>query len=225
MNYSVFTSHYFTDWILTATTLVSLVISWKHRKHKQLFLIQIYIIASLFIDVLSSITELLFPNNKLWLDMDCVAFNLFSILEMSVIFLFITKKIYKRKTRYILKILYSSYIILCVVTWMSFPVAIISNIPYLFGFEGIIISILCLSYFYDLMQSPLLEKIWRIPDFWVVSGLLLYFSTTCPFYWALDGLKYTPIIDVTFTSINYCLYTILFIAFIKAFLCPIRIQK
>ena len=225
MNYSVFTSHYFTDWILTATTLVSLVISWTHRAHKQLFLIQIYIIASLFIDVLSSITELLFSNNKLWLDMDCLAFNLFSILEISVIFLFISKKIYKRKIRHILKALFSIYIILCVITWMSFPKAIISNIPYLFGLEGIIISTICLLYFYDLMQSPPAERIWGRPDFWVISGLLLYFSTTCPFYLALDDLKYTPVINITFTSINYCLYTLLFIAFIKAFLCPIRIQK
>jgi hypothetical protein len=225
MNYSVFTSHYFTDWILTATTLVSFVISLTHREHKQLFLIRLYIGASLFIDALSSITDLFFSTKKRWLDMDCLAFNLFSILEIYIIFIFTIRKINKESTRNIQKILSTSYISFCTIIWIVFPKAIISNIPYLFGIEGIVISTICLLYFYDLMQSPPTENIWRRPDFWVTSGILFYFSTTCPFYLALKGLMHAPLVNIAFTSLNYCLYTILFISFIKAYLCPIPVQK
>ena len=225
MNYSVFSRPYFTDWILTATTLVSLIVSLVHRVHKQLFLIQIYIVASLFIDVLSTITELFFSDNELWLDTDCIVFNLFSILEISIVYLFTAKLINKKETKLVAQILCIVYIFSCVLIWISFPKAIISNTPDLFGLEGILISSICLLYFLDLMHSLPMEGIMKKPDFWVISGILFYFSTTSPLYFVLTGLKNIPFINIAFTSANYCLYTVLFLTFIKAYLCPIHIQK
>lgn len=225
MNYTVFTSHYFTDWILTATTLVSFVISLIYRAHKQLFLIQIYIAASLFIDILFMVTELLFPDKQLRVDINCVVFNIYSILEIYLIYLFISRTITRKGIRITMKILFGNYVSFCVLIWIYFPSALISNTPHLFALEGIVITTLCLLYFYELMHSLPKEEIWKKSDFWVISGILFYFSTSCPFFMLLKGLHYTPLINLLFTCINYCLYTILFLAFIKAYLCPIHIQK
>ena len=226
MNYTVFTSHYFTDWILTATTLVSFVISLIYRAHKQLFLIQIYIAASLFIDILFMITELLFPDKRLWHEIDCVSLNLYSILEISLIFLFIKKEINRKSTQYSLKILYGIYISFCLVIWMYFKNAIISNSPHLFALEGIIITAFCLVYFYEFMHSNLTNDIQDNTHFIVICGILFYFSTTVPFYFSSSSLlQISPTFSIIYNCINYCLYTILFLTFIKAYLCPITIQK
>lgn len=225
MNYAVFTSHYFTDWILTVTTLVSFIISWTHRRHKQLFLIQIYITASLVVDLLSSLTELVFLDSKIWREIDCVSLNLFSILEITIIYLYIIKTIGRKLFRTGMKILYMIYICFCIIIWLSFPKALISNTPHLYALEGIIITVFCLLYFYELMHLPPKEEIWNKPDFWVISGLLFYFSITCPFYMLLNGLNSTPLANIIFSSFNYCLYTILFISLIKAYLCPFRVQS
>ncbi len=225
MNNTIFTSHYLTDWILIATTLVSFVISWKFRAHKQLFLIRIYIAASLFVDILSSATELFFPESKICLAIDNAVLNLYSILEISVIYLFINRTISRKSFKISIQLFYIFYVGLCLIIWVFFPKAIISNTPYLFALEGILIAGLCLPYFYELIYSLPIERISKVPDFWVISGILFYYSSTFPFYFILIGLHYAPSINVIFISVNYFLYTILFLAFIKAFLCPIHIRK
>ena len=225
MNYSVFTSHYFTDWILTATTLLSLVVSWKRRAHKQLFLIQIYIAASLLLDILISSTDSLISNNKTWFEIDCVSLNLYAILEIILLSLFICNAILKRNIAHVVKTLCILYILFCFSIWIYFPSAITSNTPYLFAFEGILITTICLLYFYDLMHSLPKEGIRAKPDFWIASGILFYFSTTGPYYLMIKNFDYTSTINSSFTSVNYCLSTILFLSFIKAYLCPIRAQE
>ena len=225
MNYAVFTSHYFTDWILTVTTLISFIVSWTRRNHKQLFLIQIYITASLIVDILSTLTELIFMDNKVWHEIDCASLNLLSILEITLIFLFVIKIITRRAIRKCMIVLYITYGSFCTSIWLSFPRAFISNTPLLYAMEGVIITIFCLLYFYDLMHSISNDEIRKKPDFWAISGILFYFSITCPFYMLMKGLHSTPFVNVIFTCIDYCLCTILFISFIKAYLCPIRVQR
>ena len=225
MNYRVFSTYYFTDWILTLTTLVSFVISIYHRRHKQLFLIQIYIAASLLLDILVSSTDPLISNNKTWFEIDCVSLNLYAILEITLLSLFICSAIVKRTIAHIVKTLCIIYILFCFSIWIYFSKAITSNTPYLFALEGILITTICLLYFYDLMHSLPKEGIRTKPDFWIASGILFYFSTTGPYYLMIRNFDYISTMNSFFTSVNYCLSPLLFFAFIKAYLCPIRTQE
>lgn len=226
MNYSVFSSHYFTDWILTATTLVSLVVSLVHRVHKQLFLIQIYIVASLFIDVLSTIRELLFSDSKLWLAINCATLNFYSISEIILIALFISNVIPKKNINKIIKTLCCIYVTFCVSLWLYFPTAITSDLHYLFALEGIFITIFCLFYFYEIIHTGFSIDISQDSNFIAICGILFYFSTSVPYYFSsYKLLELSPDSFIIYDCINYFFYTILFLSFIKAYLCPVLLQK
>lgn len=225
MNYAVFTSHYFTDWILTVTTLVSFIISWTHRRHKQLFLIQIYITASLVVDLLSSLTELVFLDSKIWCITNNVVLNLYSILEFSLICLFIYRLIINKAIRATARILYFAYLVICSAFWATFPKKLASNSPHLFALEGILITLFCLFYFYEFMQSDTYKEIRSNSQFIIISGILFYFSTTVPYYFsAFSLIEISPTFSNVYSCINYCLYTVLFITFIKAYTCRIRTE-
>jgi hypothetical protein len=226
MNYSVFTSHYFTDWILTATTLVSFVISLTHREHKQLFLIRLYIGASLFIDILFTVAELLYSTNKLCVEIGDVILNLYSILEISLLSLFIRNAVKRKKFRRLIKTLCNFYILFSISVWIYFPTAITSNLHYLFAVEGIFITAFSLVYFYEIIHSGFLTRISKDPKFIVISGILFYFSTSVPYYFSsYDLLQVSLNSFMIYDSINYAFYTVLFLTFIKACLCPVLIQK
>jgi len=225
MNYSVFTSHYFTDWILTATTLVSLVISWTHRAHKQLFLIQIYIIASLFIDVLLTVRELLFPGN-LWMKISSAALNLYSILEILLISLFISNAIKRISIKSLIKKLCAIYILLVILILLHFPATITIDLRHLFAIEGIFITTFSLFYFYEIIHTDFSVDISKDSNFIAISGILFYFSASVPYYFSSNQeLKLSPNFIVMYDCINYVFYTILFLTFIKAYLCPALVQK
>src|SRR6185437_742471 len=208
MNYSVFTSHYFTDWILTATTLVSLVISWTHRAHKQLFLIQIYIIASLFIDVLLTLTELLFPDDKLWMKINSITLNLYSILEIVLISLFISNAIGRASIRGLIKKLCAIYILLFISIWLYFPATVTLNLRHLFAIEGILITTFSLFYFYEIMHMGFSVEINKDSNFIAISGILFYFSASVPYYFSSSQeLKLPANFFVLYDCINYAFYT------------------
>ncbi len=226
MNNTIFTSHYLTDWILTATTLVSFVISWKFRAHKQLFLIRIYIAASLFVDILSSVTELLYPESKVCGEIYNGTINFYSLLEISIIYMFISTITLGKRTRKCMKILYLIYILVCAILWIYFPHAIILNIHHLYSFEGVLITAICLLYFFELIQNDFHTDILENPQFIIICGILFYFSTTVPYYFTSTSLlEISPSFRLIYDCANYLFYTILFLSIIKAFLCPIPIQK
>ncbi len=226
MNNTIFTSHYLTDWILTATTLVSFVISWKYRAHKQLFLIRIYIAASLFVDILSSATELFFPQSKICGEIYNCVINFYSLLEISIIYLFIRKITIEKRMRKGMKILYLIYIFSCAILWIYFPQAVVLNIHHLYAFEGVLITAICLLYFFEFVNRDFQKDIFKNPRFIIICGILFYFSTTVPYYFTSTSLlQISPSFRIIYDCINYCFCTILFLTFIKAYLCPIPIQK
>jgi hypothetical protein len=169
---------------------------------------------------------LLFPGKRLWPEINNAMLNLYSILEISLIYLFISRIIVRISIRISMKILYSIYVIFCAIFWLYFPNAITLNIPHLFALEGIMITIICLLYFYEFMKSGLAGDIQENTHFIVICGILFYFSTTVPFYFSSNSLlKISPALRIVSDCINYCFYTTLFLTFIKAYLCPIRVQK
>lgn len=226
MNYSVFTSHYFTDWILTATTLLSLVVSWKRRAHKQLFLIQIYISVSLFTDIFFTLTDLLFSKRIFWSKINCIILNLYSILEISLISLFICNAIERKGFNKTIKIILSIYIVFCISIWLYFPDAITSDLHNLFALEGILIAIFCLLYFYEIIRTGFSTKISEDSNFIAICGILFYFSSSVPYYFSsYNFFDLSADFLIIYDCMNYSFYTVLFLTFIKAYLCPIRIRK
>lgn len=220
MNYSALSSHYFTDWILVVTTLICLIVSWNHRDQKQLFFIHIYIVASLILDILASITEVIFYDKWPWQEINSVALNVYTLLEFTLIYLFILQSISRRKILFVIKILYTSYLLVVVGFWAISPGRLALNFPHLFALEGMIITIFCLLYFYEFIKSNSFEDIQKNSHFISISGILFYFSTTVPYYFsAFSLLQISPSFSNTYSCINYCLYTILFLTFIKAYLC------
>jgi hypothetical protein len=58
-------------------------------------------------------------------------------------------------------------------------------------------------------------------NFIAISGILFYFSASVPYYFSSSQELNLPAnFFVVYDCINYAFYTILFLTFIKAYLCP-----
>ena len=81
-------------------------------------------------------------------------------------------------------------------------------------------------YFYELFRLPKLISLMREPSFWIVSGLLFFYSCSFP-YFAFTGLltNAAPFIINNFTTIISILNILLYSLFSIAFICRIRVRK
>ena len=81
-------------------------------------------------------------------------------------------------------------------------------------------------YFYELFRLPKLISLMREPSFWIVSGLLFFYSCSFP-YFAFTGLLYdaAPFIMNNFSMIISILNILLYSLFTIAFICRIRVRK
>jgi len=81
-------------------------------------------------------------------------------------------------------------------------------------------------YFYELFRLPKLISLMREPSFWIVSGLLFFYSCSFP-YFAFTGLlnDAAPFIMNNFSMIISILNILLYSLFSIAFICRIRVRK
>jgi hypothetical protein len=75
----------------------------------------------------------------------------------------------------------------------------------------------CLIYFYQLFQTNDPQPLKDQPAFWVITGVLFLKACSIPLLLTVDLM--TGYQNSAYT-LNYILYTVLFVLLIRAYLCP-----
>jgi hypothetical protein len=213
------------DWIALLAIIATFIISIKSKNSKDLLPIKIYIFLSVIFNLLIKITDIL-PQTNLIASIAHITLNIFSILEFTLIYYFLYTRIIGARFRKLMIAIFIIYIGFCSIIWITIPGSFISFIPPLFGLEGFLITIPCFFYIYEILKSDLIINLNSDANFIITCGTLFYFCVSIPTYLSWHNLFYlTPGIDKLLLLSNSIFYAILFISFMKAFLCSIQAQK
>jgi len=85
-----------------------------------------------------------------------------------------------------------------------------------------LIVVLSIYYFYELFQAPRAVNLMREPAFWIVIGLLFFYSSTLP---VLGIVNYYPEVYMISEPVLMILNILLYSLFTIAFLCRIRYKR
>ena len=214
-----------TYWIYLFSITTSLVVSFINGKKKDLVPIQVYIIVSFLVNGALKVAEIL-SIEKQFDEAESAIVNIYSILEISILYYYFFKRISRREFHISMRIFLLIYYSACSILWYFEAKGIYYFSPFLFGLEGLLITIPCFFYIYEIFRSDLRIDLRSNSNFIVTCGILFYFGVTIPSYlsWynlynvAPEALKVTIIL-------NYSFYTLLFISFSKAYICTVPQQK
>jgi|SRR5450432_88947 hypothetical protein len=213
------------NWLSLVTIIISFVISKIHQSRKNLFPIQLYIIVSIIANLIFNIFDVL-PFKSSYKNIEQVSFNIYSLLEISLIYYFLFISIKGKGFRTTMLISLFIFLSICIVGWTLSSTLFFSFAPDLSGTEGLLITIACLFYIYEILKSDLNIDLKSDANFIATCGILFYFSMSIPTYFSWFNLHYlAPGFQKIIILTNSLFYTILFISFMKAFICPIPNQK
>ncbi len=204
--------------------ILTLFFGWRRRKNKSIYPIQLYIVslfAISFIDIFHNSF-----NDSQFKQIESVSMNVFSILEISLIYYFLYHRISGTKSRFIIKILWLIYLLLCGIIWISEKNFIFSFTPDLFGFESILILIPCLINIFEILKSDFKTDLKKDPNFIATCGVLFYFSVSIPTYFSWYPLYYQFREFENILLLSNVVYSIILImTFMKSYLCLIPDQQ
>ena len=213
------------NWLSLVVIILTFVITILYRKRTNLAPIKAYIFVSIIANLLVNSFDS-FLSKSYFEKIEQVTFNIYSLLEISLIFYFLFFRIKGKLARKIILIFFFLYIGVCILIWLSHHEIFFSFMPAFAGAEGIIITVCCLIYMYEILKSELDIDLMRDSNFIATCGILFYFSLSIPTYFSWFNLRYlAPDFHQIAILANSVFYTILFISFMKAYLCPIPNQQ
>jgi hypothetical protein len=205
-------------------TCIALFISIVRRENKCLFPIQLYIITCIIVPIVDLFYSL-FTNNQS-LSFLFAIYNIETLLEISLIYYFLHSRLKRQGFRNSIKIFIVVYIIFCFTFWIKKENSFFAFAPDLLGLEGLLITIPCLFYIYEILSNDLNIDLRSNSNFIVACGLLFYFSISIPIFFCWYILYYlSPGSDKILTITNQIFFTILIVSFMKAYLCPVPDQQ
>jgi hypothetical protein len=94
-----------------------------------------------------------------------------------------------------------------------------------FFFKDVALVSLCLFFFVEIFKDTELLDLSRFPAFWIVTGILFYYSieTLTMFFAAYFFVHNMVLLKDVIISVSYIPAIIVFLMFIKAFTCRIRL--
>jgi hypothetical protein len=213
------------EWVHIIATGIAFIVSIRYKNKQHLFLIRLYILASFLNNIILKLLEHLAPANLI-APLASAEINIYSIIQTSLLILFIYKKIQKKVFRSIILIIYLLYPIIWIIIAAFIKRGITSSIPPILGLEGILIIIPCLFYYSELLKSDFGVDFMSNDSFIIICGIFFYFSTTIPFYFFYFILfKISLSYYFFYVSFNLIMYSVFFVLLIKAYLCPYQEQK
>ena len=193
-------------------------------ENKKFLPIQLYVVSLLAISFIDIFHNSL--NDYHFKQIESASMNVFSILEISLIYYFLYYKISGTKSRMTIKILWLIYLLICGIIWISKKNNIFSFTPDLFGIESILILIPCLINIFEIFKSDFKTDLKKDPNFIATSGVLFYFSVTIPTYFSWFPLYYQfPKFENVLLLLNMIYSIILIMTFMKSYLCLIPDQQ
>jgi len=208
------------DLLSFLTTIVALIIILTRKKRKDLIQIKLYIILVFIVNVIDII--LFLYKNEFSNKIESAIVNIDSILEMSLLYSLLYNRITGMKFRIAMIIFYSIYLLICAFLWTSDKIMFVSFTPFLFGIEDLLITIPCLFYIHEILNSDLTIDLKSDSSFIATCGILFYFSISTPCCFSWYTLYYlSPGFEKILMFSNLICFTLLIISFMKAYLCPL----
>ncbi|MDO6433778.1 hypothetical protein Q4E93_24445 [Flavitalea sp. BT771] len=152
-------------------------------------------------------------------------YNFFGVFEF-LFYMYVLREIIQSKT--VKKIILHTawlYVLMVAVNFIFIqPITSFGSINY--ALSCLLITIICIYYFFELFQSSHSVNLVRQPAFWICAGLLFFYCCTFPVFGMLNFLKKAPdIIRKNFQFIILLLNVFLYSSFTIAFLCRIRARN
>jgi hypothetical protein len=205
-----------------AVFLAVLLVSFIYRKNRELNPIRFYLAESLF----NILMFFVIPHNGHGRGIYDISNNLFSFLDLTVLYYYFWSL---TKSSTFSRILFGTYATISVLSlyfWISPRYGISTFMPILYGLQSLFITIPCLLYIYELFQSDEETGLKTNPHFYVACAFLFFYGATFPFYMSYETLyAVTPEIVMALSSIQSILVVIMYFTIIKAFLCPYPERK
>jgi hypothetical protein len=219
------TANQITNWLSLTVIIIAFIITLYYRNRKNLIPIKLYIIVSIVANLVLNIFDSFFSKSH-HRNVEQAAFNIYSLIEFSLIYYFLFVRIKGKWFRTVMFISLCLYISICILSWSLNYRIFFSFTPDLLGVEGILITISCLFYIYEILKTDLNVDLKSDANFIATCGILFYFSLSIPTYFSWYNLHYlAPGFEKITILANSIFYTILFISFMKAYICPIPNQK
>jgi hypothetical protein len=201
--------------IMMACTLAALVISIRYyRRHRNLRIFTYYIAFSFLQDMA---TFYALPYTHSWnlrMVMLVITALGFILFEFIVCNLFILRYIISPVRRRMIRIDCLLFFGILIFMYVGISHRILAGSYAVL--ESILIVPPCLLYFYELFLTVNIQPLKNQPAFWVVTGIL--FLHACDILLMLTFKFFGDYADAAFT-LNYILYSLLFILLIRAYLC------
>lgn len=204
--------------------LISMIASvyWLFKKDAPLYLrlFPVFLATSVFVEVQADLIRTTGNDRN-----NLTLYNAFVIVEF-VFYLFVLKSVIfspsvKGKMNWII---FFFILLSCTNLIIVGKIETFQSVTYATG--CLLIVIYSIFYFYELFNLPEFIDLLREPSFWIISGLLFYYTCTYPVMGMMNHLSRIPrlsysTLEFLFTWTNVLLYLIFTIAFI----CRIRIPK
>lgn len=206
---------------MIAVTIVALVVGLRYwKKNKKLRIITIYTGTALLVDLVSSFLEIYSENQVFKVYAESLCLYLYVVVEITTFFAYINSNILVRRIRFIIGFLLSAFFILFFYIGQNRYFQSYDQSNWISAIESFFIVGPCLFYFYQLFNLKLID-VKNHSSFWIVTGILFYHSCSIPIFLIAKYMErnisehYSNVI----LSLNFILYIMLFLLFIKGYLC------
>lgn len=143
--------------------------------NRRFYAILIYCIFSLFTDLsLKYIHLKAYPNLQFFL------LSSFTIIEYSLYAFFVYHALLNKTVRLIVLLVSVPFVIYCVIYYTKNKLTTFDWLPV--SIESLVIIIFCIYYFFEQINIPTTNIIYSGSTFWMIIGILFYFSGTLFLY-------------------------------------------
>jgi hypothetical protein len=150
-------------------------------------------------------------------------YNFFSVVEFLFYMYVIREIIHSKKVKRLIFHTAWIYALLGVAN-ILFIQKIVSFNSITYALGCLLISILCVYFFFELFQMTGSVNLTQLPAFWICTGLLFYYTCSFPLWGLANFLRKLPIVrNIQF--ILLLLNVFLYSSFTIAFLCRIRVKN
>jgi hypothetical protein len=151
-------------------------------------------------------------------------YNFFGLFEFSFYFVILHEVIRSKRMKVVVKSFFLIYPLLFLINIMFIQVSGFASITYVLG--CLLVSSICVYYFYELFESSHSVELIREPAFWLCTALLFFYCCTFPYFGLANFLiDFPEIIMNNIAVLLNLMNSLLYSLFTIAFLCRIRIRK
>ena len=152
-------------------------------------------------------------------------YHFYQPVEYTLVALFYINTIYSSFAKKVIRVSVPVFVLFCLANSL-FLQDVNSPNSNCFMIEAVLLIVWSGFYFYELFTSNEEERIWRIPEFWVSTGVLFFYAGT---FFLMGLLNYLYKVDMGLAKklyvINHVLNLLLYSLYAVGFICKARQMK